>query len=281
MQRFWLVPGLLIALVLYGLMIPTVWNNREQARSEMPAAYIIPSKFSRILALGHTGVLSDYYFLKTTTFLGGRIATGQPISKDDWQYVVRGLDVVTDLDPYFSDPYVLAEGLLAWGAGMPGEANRLLEKGIAHRTRDWRLKYYVGFNYFYFFQDYALGSDYIMAAAQMSGSPTYLVTLGARLGYYGGKSKTALLFLEEMIADAVEPMMRKRLQMRHLALKRAVSIEDALALYVEKEGHVPELGALVDAGYLEHLPPDPYGGEWVLLPNGRVFSTSRFVDKFK
>ncbi len=75
--------------------------------------------------------------------------------------------------------------------------------------------------------------------------------------------------------------MQKRLQIRHLSLQRAVIIEDALALYIEKEGHIPELEALVDAGYLEYLPPDPYGGEWVLLPNGRVFSTSRFVERHK
>lgn len=278
MWRYWSVPGLFLVLVLYSLIVPGVWNSREQVRADIPAGYIIPSKFSRILAFGHQGVLSDYLFLKTATFVGGRSGAGQMMSAADWDYVISSLDVVTDLDPYFSDPYVLAEGLLAWEAGMPEEANRLLKKGIEHRTWDWRLKFYVGFNYFYFLQDYASASDYIMAAAQMAGSPAYLSTLGARLAYYGGQSRTALLFLEEMLDDAADPMMQQRLQMRHLALQRAVTIEEALEQFKQKEGRVPEFSELVDLGYLDELPADPYGGEWILMPNGRVYSTSKFAE---
>src|SRR6056297_1638379 len=177
MRQYWPVPGLLVAVVLYSLVVPTMWNQREQVRSEVPAGYIIPSKFSRVLALGHQGVLSDYLFLKTATFIGGRSAVGQPMSEADWEYVIRSLDVITDLDPYFTDPYFLAEGLLAWDASKPEEANRLLKKGIAHRTWDWRLQFFAGFNYFYFLQDYASASEHIMAAAEILGSPAYLTTL--------------------------------------------------------------------------------------------------------
>lgn len=278
MRHYWPIPGLMLALALYSLVVPGMWNQREQVRLEIPAGYIIPSKFSRILALGHQGLLSDYLFLKTATFIGGRSGAGQPMTEADWQYVIKSLEVVTDLDPYFTDPYVLAEGLLAWDAGKPDEANRLLKKGIENRTWDWRLKFYVGFNYFYFLQDYATASDYIMAAAQTPGSPAYLTTLGARLAYYGGKSRTALLFLEEMLEDTSDPILQRRLQKRHLALQHAVIIEDALALFRDQKGRTPAFSELVDAGYLTDLPVDPYGGEWILLPNGRVFSTSKFAE---
>ncbi len=278
MRQYWPVPGLFIALVLYVLVVPGMWSQREQVRSEVPAGYIIPSKFSRVLAFGHQGVLSDYLFLRTATFIGGRSSAGLSMSEADWEYVVRSLDVITDLDPYFTDPYFLAEGLLAWDASKPEEANRLLKKGINHRTWDWRLPFFVGFNYFYFLQDYASASEYIMAAAEMSGSPAYLKTLGARQAYYGGKSQTALLFLEQMLKDASDPMMQQRLQKRLLALQRAVVIEDALEQFKQKEGRVPEFAELVERGYLEELPSDPYGGDWVLMPNGRVFSTSKFAN---
>lgn len=278
MRQYWPVAALLITVALYSQAVPAMWSQREQVRSDVPAGYIIPSRFSRVLAIGHQGLLSDYLFLKTATFIGGRSFAGQPMSEMDWEYVIRSLDLITDLDPYFTDPYFLAEGLLAWDASKPEEANRLLKKGIAHRTWDWRLQFFVGFNYFYFLQDYASASEYIMASADMPGSPAYLKTLGARLAYYGGKSRTALLFLEQMLEDASDPMLQQRLKKRLLALQRAVAIEDALELFKERQGRVPEFVELVDFGYLEELPADPYGGEWVLLPNGRVFSTSRFAD---
>jgi hypothetical protein len=279
MHRILPILVLLIAVVVYGLLFQGVWASREQVRSNTPAGYIIPSKFSRILALGNQGLLSDYLFLKTATFVGGRSGSGEQLNEEDWQFVTSSLDVVTDLDPYFVDPYMLAEGLLAWDAGKPEEANRLLSKGMKYRTFDWRLPFFVGFNHFYFLKDYETASGFIMTASRLPGSPAYLATLGARLAYYGGKSKTALLFLEEMLAETDDVLLRSRLEMRMLALERAVAIEDALGKFKAQEGRSPEkLIELVTAGYLSELPLDPYGGRWRVLENGRVFSTSKFAN---
>jgi hypothetical protein len=279
MHRILPILVLLIAVVVYGLLFQGVWASREQVRSNTPAGYIIPSKFSRILALGNQGLLSDYLFLKTATFVGGRSGSGEQLNEEDWQFVTSSLDVVTDLDPYFVDPYMLAEGLLAWDAGKPEEANRLLSKGMKYRTFDWRLPFFVGFNHFYFLKDYETASGFIMTASRLPGSPAYLATLGARLAYYGGKSKTALLFLKEMLAETDDVLLRSRLEMRMLALERAVAIEDALGKFKAQEGRSPEkLIELVTAGYLSELPLDPYGGRWRVLENGRVFSTSKFAN---
>ena len=279
MRRLFPVLILVVAIFTYGFFFRGVWESREQVRTSLPAGYTIPSKFSRILAFGNQGVLSDFLFLKIATFIGGRSGSGELLNENDWQFIIKSLDVVTDLDPYFADPYVLAEGLLAWDAGKPEEANKLLIKGIKYRTWDWRLPFYVGFNYFYFLKDYEAASGFIMTASQLSGSPAYLATLGARLAYYGGKSKTALIFLKEMLADTDDAMMEKRLQIRLQALERAVLIEDALDKFKVKEGRTPKkLSELVTAGYLIILPPDPYGGKWGVLKNGRVFSTSKFTN---
>lgn len=279
MRRLFPLLILLLALTIYGLLFPGVWGSREEVRANTPAGYIIPSKFSRILAMGNQGILSDFQFLKTTTFVGGKSGSGIPLQEEDWQFVIRSLDVITDLDPYFVDPYMLAEGLLAWDAGKPEAANKLLVKGMKYRDNDWRLPFFAGFNSFYFLKDYKTASGFIMTSSQLPGSPAYLATLGARLAYYGGKSKTALLFLQQMLADTDDTMMKKRLQMRLQALERAVIIEEALAKFKVKEGRVPkELSELVTSGYLMVLPPDPYGGTWGILKNGRVFSTSKFAN---
>lgn len=268
---------LLVSLLIYALLFPGVWKSREQVRAEIPAGYVIPSKFSRVLALGHQGLLSDFLFLKTATFIGSRGLSGQSLANHDWDYVKQSLDVVTDLDPYFVDPYMLAEGILAWDAQKPELANQLLAKGVQYRTWDWRLPFFIGFNHFYFLKDYEGASGHIMRAAELPGSPAYLKTLGARLAYYGGKSQTALLFLREMLAEANDPLMKQRLQMRLTALERAVVIENALEQFKAGEKRLPhELSELVTMGYLTILPDDPYGGQWGILKNGRVFSTSKF-----
>ena len=37
------------------------------------------------------------------------------------------------------------------------------------------------------------------------------------------------------------------------------------------------MAELVTKGYIDEIPPDPYGGRWGILRNGRVFSTSKFA----
>lgn len=279
-MRRWLPYLLLVAaLALYLPLCQGVWASRAQSRAETPAGYMIPSKFSRILALGNHGLLSDYQFLKVATYIGGKGLAQQEMGEADWHFVKSGLEVVTDLDPYFVDPYILAEGILAWDAGQPQAANELLAKGAKYRTSDWRLPFYIGFNHFYFLKDYETAADYIITAAQLPGSPAYLQPLAARLAYYGGKSKTAVLFLQEMIAETNDPLLKKHLTKRLMALESAVVIEEAVEKFKAQEGRMPDpLSELIAAGYLAVFPVDPYGGTWGLMKNGRVYSSSRFTE---
>jgi hypothetical protein len=269
---------LTLLLPLYFVVHKSSWRQQAEVRRSMHAGYVMPSSFSRILAFGYQGLLSDYQFLKTMSFVGDRAVAEQRLSVEDWDYLVASLDAVTDLDPYFLDPYILGQGLLTWEAGRVEDANQLLEKGIEHRSNDWLLRFYAGFNHFYFLKDNVKGGEYIMGAARKEGSPSFLPTLAGRLSYYGGQSKTGLLFLRELLADSNDPRMRARLEMRLTALERAVMLEEKLATFQKEQGRAAQsLDELVRAGYLDQLPPDPYGGQWIILKSGRVFSTSRFV----
>lgn len=270
-----LVTGLVFSF--YMVLSSKTWENRALVRQETKADFVLPSQFSRILAFGYKGLLSDFQFLKLTTFMGERFLRQEMMKEEDWRYFKNSVESVTDLDPYFLDPYFLAEGFLTWEAGQFEEANRILEKGVQHRTWDWRLPYFVGFNHFYFLHDYEKGADYVMKASRAPGAPKYLPTLGARLAYYGGKTKTGILFLRGMLANTVNPTVRKTLQLRLLALERAALIEEAVHEFKGAHGRLPKANELVLMGYLDEMPKEPYGGKWVIMKSGRVFSTSRFA----
>lgn len=276
-----------ISAVLLLLFLPTffflsnrLWQQRIEVRRNVEAGFILPSKFSRIMALDYKGLLSDYQLLQIITFYGGRVMYGQELSEDDWRYIIAGLESVTDLDPYFLDPYLLGEGLLTWEAGKLEEANRLLEKGAEYRSENWLFPFYIGFNYFYFLKDNAKGAEYLMKASRLPGSPSFLPTLAARLGYYGGQSKMAIVFLKGLLDQTSDPRLRNRLQKRLRVLERAATIEEAVRKFHETQGRMPaNPQELVSKGYLKELPEEPYGGKWIILSNGRIFSTSKFVDK--
>lgn len=270
----------LLAAAGHLLVSAQVWEGRWQARRSTQAGFVLPSKFSRILAVGYKGLLSDFQMLKTITFYGERVVLQEQLSEDDVLYIVAGLDAVTDLDPYFLDPYIFTEGVLAWDAGNLDEANRILSRGMEARPEDWQIPFFIGFNYFYFLGDNATGAEYLMRASRLPGAPDFLSPLAARLGYYGGKAKTAIMFLQGILAQTSDEGLRTRLSLRLLALKRADAIEEGLEAFKLGEGRMPvALPELVAKGYLETLPLDPYGGQWVILENGRVFSSSRFVEQ--
>lgn len=269
---------LLLLLPAYFYVGSKVWDQREEVRHSTEAGYVIPSKYSRVLALEYKGLLSDFLLLKTITFFGERVEMEQALSESDWQYIIGSLDAITDLDPYFLDPYVLAEGLLTWESGRYEEANRLLEKGRKYRVDDWQLPFFIGFNYFFFLKDYEKGGEYLMMASRLPNSPKFLPSLAARIGYYGDKTHTAVMFLRGIIAQTSDERLKGWLELRLLALERAALLEDLVEKYQQERGVLPEkVEDLVSGGYIDQLPLDPYGGEWVMMKNGRVFSTSKFV----
>lgn len=269
---------LLLFLSGYFWISGKVWHQRAEVRRSTDAGYVIPSKYSRVLALEFKGLLSDFLLLKTITFFGERVELEQTLSENDWQYIIGSLDAITDLDPYFLDPYILAESLLTWESGRYEEANRLLEKGLKYRVNDWQLPFFIGFNHFFFLKDFEKGGDYLMMASRLPNSPGFLPSLAARIGYYGDKAHTAVMFLKGIIAQTSDERLKSWLELRLVALERAAVLEDLVEKYQKEQGGLPEkVEELVSKGYIDELPIDPYGGNWVMMKNGRVFSTSRFV----
>ncbi|WP_429884412.1 hypothetical protein [Geoalkalibacter halelectricus] len=254
------------------------WEQRREYRRTLDAGYVLPSRFIRVFALEHKGVMANYLLLKTMNFYGDRVMHQEQLSEEDWHYIVSSLDAVTDLDPRFLDPYIFGVTLLTWEAGMIEEANRLLEKGMEHRSHDWQMPFFLGFNHFYFLQDFATGAEYLMQASRLPESPNFLPNLAARLSYYGQRTGSAIVFLQTLLLQTADEGLRASLERRLLALQRADLIEQAVARFKDEQGRLPEKAQeLLEGGYLEEMPEDPYGGQWVLLPGGRVFSTSRFV----
>lgn len=278
-KTLWLI-SIVICLFCYFNIHEAVWDKQSELRRGAPAGYTLPSQFSRILAVGNKVLLADFLFLKTMTFLGERIGEDQVPSDEDWRFVIQSLDAVTDLDPYFLDPYVFAQATLAWDAHMPEEAIRLLEKGFQNKPEHWRLAFYAGFDAFYFLNDFSRAADFVSKASNVSGSYSFLPHLAARLYYYGGESRIATVFLKDMLISTTESRTKAKLSKRLEALESAAILEELILKYQNESGRkVVKLDELITAGYLISMPVDPYGGEWFIAKNGRVFSTSKFVDK--
>jgi hypothetical protein len=273
----------LLLLVLVGAHLFTFTRAERESRllfSEDTPRPTLPSFLVKLTSSEYDGILADFYFLRTLTFYGQTYERedAERIKAWEWQWMFHSLDVATDLDPYFFDPYYFANANLTWEGRMAREANELLAKGLRHRTWDWMIPFYMGFNSFYFLKDPAEGAEYLMEASRRPGAGPVLTTLAARLAYQGNRTEEAVVFLQGMMATAVDDKTRIEFERRLKALKAIHLLEQSLAAFEEKFNLRPQtLDELVTRGILPVLPEDPYGGEFYIEEDGSVKTTSNLL----
>ncbi|MSN26212.1 MAG: hypothetical protein GJV46_10145 [Geobacter sp.] len=278
-------------IVLLVVFIPVHFNiisyvsqaNRNLANGD-EVNVLLPSPILKITSLDYDGLVSDALYFKAMLFYGSTYVGEQQRKIFDWEYTwfYNTLTAATDLDPYFLDPYFLANGVLGWEAKRVAEANLLLAKGSHYRNWDYWLPFYLGFNYYYFLSDNTKAAEYVMQAAQKPGADPFFSVFASRLAYKGNRTENAIIFLEGVLKTSRNETMRKDYKIRIATLKLMLTLEKGVAVYKERTGNNPEkLSVLVEQHIIDRIPEDPYGGEFYVDNDGAVKTTSdlRYMKK--
>ena len=270
--------GLVATLLLYGAAWQHLQHKRHVFLQENYMDYTLPSRFTGPAAMEFKGMVSDFLFLKVITFLGEKIGKQEKFNDPHFRYLEESVNTITDLDPYFWDAYLFADMIFTWDLKEYEAANRLLLKAKQYRTNDYRVPYYLGFNYFFFLKDNINGSKYLMEASKLPGSPYYLASLAARLSAYALEHKIGIIFLKEMIRDTENEQIKSEFMLRIKTLEIMDLLEQKVREYEKIYQKPPSsLVELVTAGLIEKIPDDPYGGQFILFENGRVYTTSKML----
>ncbi len=248
------------------------------ARQELPGTegplVTLPSPLLKVMAVEFDGVAANLLFLRAIMFHGEKLELDQPLSANEWDWFYSTLDAATDLDPYFYDPYYIANATLPWKSELVEETNALLGKGSRYRDWDWTLPFYRGFNAFYFLQQNEKASEYLMEAARRTDTNSFMATLASRLAYKSNRTENAIIFLSQMVQRS-DGINRKTYQTRLDALKGIYAREQAVKAYKKKFNRPPlHLEELFFLELLPMFPSDPYGGVYYLAPDGSVKTTS-------
>jgi tetratricopeptide (TPR) repeat protein len=203
----------------------------------------------------------------------GTILEQQP----DLQGMSRLLHNAVRLDPYNMDAYYFAQGFLTWDARQFKVANDLLDYGMKHRTWDWQLPYFAGFNSSYFLHDYKKAADYYKLAGDLS-SNILFKRLASRYMQESGQTDLAIAYLSTMAKGERNQALKKTFLTRLSAFREVKRIEVACDRFRESHGTMPvTIEQLISAGFLSPTPVDPYGGRFYLDPKGKVATTSKFA----
>ncbi len=186
---------------------------------------------ARISSLGFDAVVADYYWLLAVQLVGGATSPGS----DESTAIGRLIDVATTVDPWVDHPYRFAALWLTDSEESVRNANRLLVRGIAHHPREWRNRYHLGFNHFFYLEDRRSAADALEAAIPLPRAPRYLGPLVARLRASGGDPEagdgleTAASFLRELDRTAEDEYSRAEYQkaLDEIETERAARFLDA------------------------------------------------------
>ncbi|HTN70621.1 MAG TPA: hypothetical protein VMO00_05985 [Methylomirabilota bacterium] len=270
---FSLVFGFLVVVELF--VMAQVQVTRQGLIEESVEMRPLPAAVFKLIALDYRDVVADLLFSRTLSFYGGKLNRRESVDAETYRAIHNRLDIASELDPHFVDPYFFGEAVLAWTAGMPAEANALLDRGRRARTDDWNIPFFMGFNAFYFLHDNVQAAAYLMESSRRPGSSPLVGLLAARLASKSGETETAIGFLEEMLVQTEDKSTREGLRQRIGALRGIAILEKAVKAYQAQFGRTPAaLANLIGAGMLREIPADPYGGTFYITPEGRVWTTS-------
>lgn len=277
MQRLLVIITLAVLSAVHIVSTGRVMEEAKAVPQAEESAAPLPLPLLKITALDLDGLASDFLFLKSLVFLGSTLERmEQPRVKAwEWKWFYHTLEASTALDPYFLDPYFIANASLTWDGRLYQETNTLLEKGARYREWDSLLPFFIGFNYFYFLQENDKASEYLMEASRRPGAIPIYADLAVKIAYKGRRTENAVIFLQEILNKTEDTTLKKELEMRLEALKGVLHLENAVSRYTIKLGKTPHtLEELIRKRIIPEIPKEPYGGKYYIDAQGTVKTTS-------
>jgi hypothetical protein len=271
-----LVVRFAVAALAFGVTLSAQARLPVPAPAQQSAPFVPEPGGARVAALGFDSLLSDFYWLRAVQLVGGErgsLRAAGPL-------IGRLVDVVVGLDPWVDHPYRFAA---VWISEVPEAlptADRLLERGIAYHPLDWRNRFYLSFNLFYYQRDAAAAARELEPAVGMPGAPSYLGRLFARLRAQDGDLDVIVAYLQTLLRNAPDEWHRadyaKALDEVETE-RRARLLDQARELYRQRTGRdierVADLASPARDAVMPELPTDLHGGEWVIDPEGRIVSS--------
>ena len=179
-------------------------------------------------------------------------------------YVHQHLHAAVALDPGLSSAYLMGGVVAPQGkAGIP-EGIRFLKECAARKPQEWRIPFWMGFDYLQLGNDLKAAQAY-RRASLLPQAPHYVRGITAWEYYKAGKPELALMYLQGISQAIQDPAVRQALERKITWLSRLVLLEERVRALHERDGRWPtDLQELVSAGLLDKIPEDPLGEGYYL-----------------
>lgn len=228
---------------------------------------------AKLTSFGFHALLADIYWLQAVQLLGGpRGAVGKS------HQIGALVDLVTYLNPRVGHPYRFAALWMTDDEAAIRKANRLLERGIEAHPKDWRNRFYLAFNHFFYLGDNRRAAEVLSPAVSLPGAPVYLGRLVARLQSDRQGLDASSAFLSTLLRESEDSRAREVYEsaLQEIETERRARVLDR-GREEFRERHARDIVSVeelvtVSPAVFRSLPPDPYARGWELDEEGVIVS---------
>ena len=241
--------------------------------------YFPSGRFLQIASLGYQTLASDLLWLKGIQYYGEH-------RRGDRYYPLADhiFSTITDLDPKFLGAYRFGAFVLAQDMGQPAAGIQLLKKGMVSNPGSWQLPFDLGFLYFTSADDDAKAAHFFKMASRFGDSPDIARRFSAFAYRRAGRADVALSLWEEIYRSSTNSVIKESALYSINSIRRE-QIGESITALVEafqlRAGRFPRgLEELVEAGLMDAIPDDPFGGTYFVdRASKSILSTTAVIEE--
>jgi tetratricopeptide (TPR) repeat protein len=269
----------LIFALLLLIWVTTISYHIEQnfpvEKISMARILYLPSgKYIKLFSFGYPELTADFLYIWSIQFVGDSSIV------DRYDYLENIYNVITDINPKFIDAYRIAALIAYYEMENLDVVKKFCEKGIINLPKDWYLSVDCG----YYFSKEGMHDDairYFWHATKVPNSPTWTWRWVAAENKRKGDKKAALELWKLALTKA-KTKTEKRICEGHihdlLIEIELDKVQEAVSIFSSFHYRYPlSLSELVEAGYFDKIPTDPFGNPFLYdSKTGKVSPSTPF-----
>ncbi|MEE9217920.1 MAG: hypothetical protein V3U98_02535 [Acidobacteriota bacterium] len=271
------VSCLLVALLGTGAWAQAIlerWQSGREIGGQL--MYLPNGRYLKVASLGYAPLLADLIYLWSIQYYG---AYDREVRYDIVEHVY--VNVIGELDPLYSDAFLLGSLILSVEAQAPERALAILDAGMERNPDDWILPFEAGFVAYNQLGDFERAARYYQRCATIPGAHPVARRYHAEMFNKMGDRETSYAKWLEVYETAEDDFVRDVAYTHVHDLRIEIDVEAlqvAVEIYRENHGRYPAgLRALVGAGLIQEVAVDPEGEPYTYNPStGEVGSRSKY-----
>lgn len=253
----------------------------QRETTNQSVVWVQSPQLMRRLAMSFDTLLADLYWIRSVQYYGDTKLSNA--EKKEYDRLFPLLDMTTTLDPRFNIAYRFGAILLSEGypngAGNTKQAINLLEKAIKEMPEKWQYLHDAGFVEYWWNRDPNAAAKWLLRAADVPGSPSWLRPVAAGMLAESGDERTARALWTELEATAEHDWLRQAARRGLMQLDAEANIaqlQPIVTRFHDTTGHFPaSWEEMVRERLLPGIPLDPSGRPYTLNPLSGAIDVDR------